>query len=107
VSPPYLVAGLSRVFRWEAGSLIIVGDTELHFDDQGHASAGNLGLLSYDFRLGGEFNLRDVVLLRMGSDSGQFSIGIGIKMGKLALDYTDYSHQELGQTHRFSVSLQI
>jgi hypothetical protein len=104
---PYLLFGVSRWINWESSKLILTSDLEFRGDDSGNEATGNLGPISWDVKLGAEFVLREIIALRVGSDSGQFGVGFGLKMKKVSLDYGFYTHDTLGETSRFGFCLNL
>jgi tetratricopeptide (TPR) repeat protein len=61
---------------------------------------------SWQWRAGLEYGLRDLFFLRGGLQSDAWSAGAGLQYAGLALDYA-LAGQELGLTHRFSLSWQF
>ncbi|MCY4172070.1 MAG: PorV/PorQ family protein [Bacteroidetes bacterium] len=97
-------------------STILIGlDFDIAFDGQ-QSDAFNLGDLSFHPRLGGEFSFRNLIALRAGlnriaqTESYGFdvvpSVGAGIKIGPLSIDYGfgDFGGlvSDLGYSHRIS-----
>jgi len=64
---------------------------------------------STSVRGGLEYNLLDALSLRagVGSNPATFSFGIGVDRSFVGFDYALTSHQELGLTHQFSVSVRF
>ena len=91
-------------------------DMDLVFDGQ-QANAFHLGNVSFHPRLGGEFSFRNLVALRAGvnriAQTNSYgldivpSIGAGVRLGPLAIDYGfgDFGGlvSDLGYSHRVSV----
>ena len=108
-----LPAGLGNTFT-------LGFDLDLAFDGQ-QANAFNAGDISFHPRLGGEFNLKNVVALRAGvnritnSDSYGLdlvpSIGAGLRLKQIAVDYGfgDFGglSSDLGYSHRISVQFSL
>ena len=69
--------------------------------------------VSFDPRIGMEYNFKDIIALRGGyNDVKQFTIGAGVKLPKLNIDYTYATFNEtksnsLPETHRISLILTI
>lgn len=81
-------------------------DLEMRFEGRDYASQFGAGPVSLDTHLGWEYQ-RELLALRFGSDVGQFTVGAGIGLPKLQIDYAFLSHGELGDTHRISARLVI
>lgn len=59
------------------------------------------------FKIGGELNFKILVLrtgYRFGYDLGNLSLGAGLKIGPINLDYANVSYSNLGDTHRVSLT---
>ncbi len=56
------------------------------------------------FHLGFQFEPREGFLLRSGLDEGEIAMGGGISYHSFQLDYALRSHQDLGLTHRLSLT---
>ncbi|MFZ5518284.1 MAG: PorV/PorQ family protein [Candidatus Zhuqueibacterota bacterium] len=102
---------LGVAYFWEssiiAGQLIPTADVDIRFENRQSASQAHMGPVSFDFHAGLEYQFRKLLALRLGSDTGRFSAGVGVKLPKLNVDYAFLSHDELGDTHRISLILTI
>jgi hypothetical protein len=81
-------------------------DLEMRFEGREYASQFGAGPVSFDTHFGWEYQ-RELLALRFGSDVGQFTVGAGIGLPKLQIDYAFLSHGDLGDTHRISARLVI
>jgi hypothetical protein len=81
-------------------------DLEMRFEGRDYAAQFGAGLVSFDTHFGWEYQ-RELLALRFGSDVGQFTVGAGIGLPKLQIDYAFLSHGDLGDTHRISARLVI
>ncbi len=81
-------------------------DLEMRFEGRDYAAQFASGLVSFDTHLGWEYQ-RELLALRFGSDVGEFTVGAGLSLPKLQIDYAFLSHGELGETHRISARLSI
>ena len=81
-------------------------DFEMRFEGRDYASQFGAGPVSFDTHFGWEYQ-RELLALRFGSDVGQFTVGAGIGLPKLQIDYAFLSHGDLGDTHRISARLVI
>lgn len=65
--------------------------------------------ISLDTHLGAEIRIRDTVGLRIGSNEGNMTAGMGFTMGisghPVSLDYAWLSHDQLENTHRVSAGV--
>ena len=62
-----------------------------------------------EVRLGAEFVVAEFLSLRAGTsmDPSSFSVGIGVRVLPIEIDYAFSRHQELGYTHRFGLCLML
>lgn len=81
-------------------------DLEMRFEGRDYAAQFGAGPVSFDTHFGWEYQ-RELLALRFGSDVGQFTVGAGIGLPKLQIDYAFLSHGDLGDTHRISARLVI
>jgi Uncharacterised protein family (UPF0164) len=88
-------------------------DFDVRFENRRFASEFNLGPVSFDMHAGVEFNIENLVYIRGGySDVKQFTVGAGIKLPKLNIDYSfaRFSESEvdrLPDSHRISMILTL
>jgi hypothetical protein len=82
-------------------------DVDIRFEGRDYAAQFAAGPMSIDSHFGWEYQLRELLALRLGSDVGRFAVGAGISLPKLQIDYAFLSHDDLGETHRISARLVI
>ena len=86
-------------------------DADIRFENRGKVAEVAAGPLSADFHFGTEYRFKDIISLRGGyNDLKMFTLGVGIKLPKLSVDYAFQSfhgQDQLGNTHRISFSLSI
>ena len=88
-------------------------DVDLRFENRRFASTFNLGPVSFDLKTGLEFNYKNIFAIRGGfNDIKQFTIGAGIKLPKLNIDYSfarmsGSEFERLPDTHRISIILTL
>jgi hypothetical protein len=82
-------------------------DLELRFEGRDYAAQVAVGPVSADTHLGWEYQFKDLLAVRLGSDAGQFAAGAGIRLPKLQIDYAFLRHEDLDNTHRISARLTI
>jgi hypothetical protein len=71
----------------------------------------HLGPASFDMHAGVEYQFKDLVALRVGySDIKQLTLGAGIHLPKLNIDYSFMKFdqtEQLGNTHRISMTFTL
>lgn len=96
----YQITALGGFFRPAA-------DMDIRFENRQFASTFNFGPVSADIRAGLEYQFRDLFALRAGySDIKQLTLGAGIHLPKLNIDYSFAKFDglyQLGNTHRISL----
>jgi hypothetical protein len=84
-------------------------DVDIRFENRKFASIANLGPVSFDPHAGLEFDFKKSVALRVGyNDIKQMTLGAGIHLRKLDIDYSFARFSKdnnLGDTHRISLRL--
>lgn len=82
-------------------------DIDIRFENRQFASVANLGPISFDPHAGLEFDYKSTVALRIGySDAKQLSLGAGLHLRMLDVDYSFAKFtgdESLGDTHRISL----
>ncbi len=110
---PTAKIGTAYILNILGGKLTPAMDFDIRFENRKTASNFNVGPVSFDARFGLEYNFKDVVAIRGGyNDVNQFTIGAGVKLPKLNIDYTfatfNASETEgLPDTHRISLILTL
>jgi len=82
-------------------------DIELRFEGRDYAAQVAAGPASADIHFGGEYQFKELLAVRFGSDAGQFSAGAGIRLPRLQIDYAYMRHEDLDNSHRISARLTI
>ncbi len=84
-------------------------DGDFRFEGRKYASQYHFGEVSLDTHVGAEFLIRERVALRIGASEGNMTAGLGINFGlfshPVSLDYAYLSHEDLDNTHRFSLGV--
>ena len=86
---------------------------DTRFENRQFASEFNIGPVSFDVQAGLEWNIQDIVYIRGGySDVKQYTVGAGVKLPKLNIDYSfaRFSASELDRlpdSHRISLILTL
>ncbi|GAB4293608.1 MAG: hypothetical protein Kow0098_14600 [Ignavibacteriaceae bacterium] len=102
-------------YGWDIlwGTLTPAIDFDIRFEGREFASYFNLGPVSFDTHTGFEYNFQNLVFIRAGyNDVKQFTVGAGVKLPKLNIDYSfaRFSQSELERlpdTHRISLILTL
>jgi hypothetical protein len=82
-------------------------DFDLRFENRQFASMAHVGPVSMDMHAGLEYGFKNLFAVRIGyNDVKQITVGAGIKLPKLNIDYSFAKfdgNDQLGNTHRISV----
>ncbi len=95
------------------GTLMPALDFDVRFENRKFASNFNIGPVSFDMHAGLEFNYKGIFAVRGGyNDVKQFTVGAGIKLPKLNIDYSfarfsESADERLPDTHRISLMLTL
>jgi hypothetical protein len=86
-------------------------DFDVRFENRRYASTTHVGPISADLHTGLEYDFRNVVAVRVGyNDVKQLTLGAGIHLPKLDIDYSFAKFDgdgQLGNTHRISLKLTL
>ena len=88
-------------------------DLDIRFENRRSSAYGNLGPISFDSHLGLEYTFKNLFSIRGGyNDVKQFTVGAGIKLPKLNIDYSfaRFSQSEIDRlpdSHRISLILTL
>lgn len=110
---PTAKIGAAYVLEILGGKVTPALDFDIRFENRRFASNFNLGPVSFDMRAGLEYNFKNLFSIRGGyNDVKQFTIGAGVKLPKLNIDYSfarfNRSEQDrLPDTHRISLMLTL
>ncbi len=110
---PTAKIGASYMLEFLGGRFTPALDFDIRFENRKTASYFNVGPISFDTRFGLEYNFKNIVSVRGGyNDVKQFTIGAGVKLPKLNIDYTFATFNKtesnsLPDTHRISLILTI
>ncbi len=113
VSPTLKVGGAYKFVEILGGYIMPALDFDVRFENRKFASNFNVGPVSFDMHAGFEYNFKNVVSVRAGyNDVKQFTIGAGVKLPKLNIDYSfaRFSSSEIDRlpdTHRISLMLTL
>jgi hypothetical protein len=110
---PTVKLGAAYALEILGGKIIPAFDFDLRFENRRFASNFNVGPVSLDMHAGLEYTFRNLFSLRGGyNDVKQFTMGAGVNLPKLNIDYTfarfNMSKDDrLDDTHRISLILTL
>lgn len=106
---PSFRTGISYLVGWDRFNLKFQPALDLNilFEGREYASQYNIGPMSFDTFLGMEVTYKNTLALRVGYDDlNRFNTGIGVKIPKIAFDYSfTADHSELGDIQRITFHL--
>jgi hypothetical protein len=89
------------------GRIAPAADFDIRFENRQSASEAHIGPVSFDFHGGMEYEFRNLIALRAGySDVKQLTLGAGVHLPKLNIDYSFARFagaEQLDNTHRISI----
>jgi len=89
------------------GRIAPATDFDIRFENRKSASEAHIGPVSFDFHGGLEYEFRNLIALRAGySDVKQLTLGAGVHLPKLNIDYSFARFagaEQLDNTHRISI----
>jgi hypothetical protein len=104
---PTLKLGTAYFLDALGGRFVPAVDVDVRFENRRYASMAHLGPVSLDVHTGVEYQIQDFAALRLGySDVKQLTIGAGLRLPKLNIDYSFAKFDgidQLGNTHRISL----
>ncbi len=108
---PTLKLGAAYFLEIFKGRLTPAVGADVRFENRRFSSVMNVGPVSIDPQVGLEFDYKNLVAIRAGyNDVGNLTLGAGIHLRKLDIDYSfakfDAADQ-LGNTHRISLRLTL
>lgn len=110
---PTLKVGAAYQLDILGGKVSPAVDFDIRFENRRYAAQFNVGPVSFDPHVGLEYKFKDLFAVRAGyNDVKQFTIGAGVKLPKLNIDYSfarfNMSETDrLPDTHRISLILSI
>jgi hypothetical protein len=113
ISPTLKIGGAYKITGFLGGYIMPVLETDVRFENRRFASTFNLGPVSFDMLAGLEINIENLVYIRGGyTDVKQVTIGAGVKLPKLNIDYSfaRFSESEIDRlpdSHRISLILTL
>ncbi|MGB8318362.1 MAG: PorV/PorQ family protein [Ignavibacteriaceae bacterium] len=110
---PTAKLGAGYTFEFLGGKITPAVDFDVRFENRQFASNFHVGPVSFDMHSGLEYNYKNLFSIRGGyNDVKQFTVGAGIKLPKLNIDYSFArfnmgADERLGDTHRISLTLTL
>jgi hypothetical protein len=110
---PTAKLGVAYMLNILGGTVTPALDIDVRFENRRSSAYGNLGPISFDSHVGLEYTFKNLFSVRGGyNDVKQFTIGAGIKLPKLNIDYSfaRFSYAEIDRlpdTHRISLILTL
>jgi len=103
---PTLKLGISTShwIRPLRGTFLVSIDQDIRFEGRRKTSQFSVGKVSDDFRLGFEYLYSNTLGVRLGSDYGDLTAGLGFKYRNYSIDYAFLSHPDLRGSYRLSAS---
>lgn len=93
------------------GTLTPVMDFDVRFENRKQSANANLGPVSFDMHAGLEYTFRNLISLRTGySDLGNLTLGAGVKLPKINIDYSFSKFdglEDLGNSHIISLTFTL
>jgi len=104
---PTLKIGSAYSIDALGGTFTPAVDVDIRFENRRYSSMFHLGHVSFDVHSGLEYQFKNLVALRAGySDVKQLTLGAGLHLPKLTIDYSFVKFDgknQLGNTHRISL----
>ncbi|MCJ7552527.1 MAG: PorV/PorQ family protein [Ignavibacteriaceae bacterium] len=113
ISPTLKLGAAFKVVEILGGYIMPALDFDVRFENRRYASNFNVGPVSFDMHVGFEYNFKNLFSVRAGyNDVKQFTVGAGVKLPKLNIDYSfaRFSESEierLPDSHRISLILTL
>jgi hypothetical protein len=113
ISPTLKIGAAYKIVEILGGYIMPALDFDIRFENRQFASNFNLGPVSFDMHAGFEYSYKNLFAVRAGySDVKQFTVGAGVKLPKLNIDYSfaRFSQSEIDRlpdTHRISLMLTL
>ncbi len=116
---PSIKAGVTYpiTFSLMGGRVQPALDFLIRFENRQENALASLGRASFDLNMGWEYVYHNAFSIRLGfsdvgqsdvqMDFGRFTVGAGLHLPKLNIDYAFLGHEELGSTHRISARLTL
>ena len=113
ISPTLKIGTAYKLTEFLGGYIMPALDFDVRFENRQFASNFNLGPVSFDMHAGLEYTFKNLIYIRGGyNDVKQFTIGAGVKLPKLNIDYSfarfnESAIERLDDSHRISIMLTL
>ena len=113
ISPTLKIGTAYKLTEFLGGYIMPALDFDIRFENRQFASNFNLGPVSFDMHAGLEYTFKNLIYIRGGyNDVKQFTIGAGVKLPKLNIDYSfarfnESAIERLDDSHRISIMLTL
>ncbi|MEO8666293.1 MAG: PorV/PorQ family protein [Ignavibacteria bacterium] len=111
VITPTAKLGTAYQIEFLKGTLTPAVDFDVRFENRRSSANANLGPVSFDMHAGVEYSFRNLISLRTGySDLGNLTLGAGVKLPKINIDYSFSKFdglEELGSSHLISLTFTL
>jgi hypothetical protein len=112
IVPALRLGAAYKYYIHEDHSIMPVVDGTFRFEGRSESAMADLGIASLDAQAGLEYSFKDRFYVRGGiNDVKQLSIGAGVKLPKLNIDYSFSNENDelhgFGATHRISLMLTL
>jgi len=113
ISPTLKIGSSYKIVEILGGYIMPALDFDIRFENRQFASNFNIGAVSFDMHAGLEWNIENLVYIRGGyNDVKQFTVGAGVKLPKLNIDYSfaRFNQSEIDRlpdSHRISIILTL
>jgi len=107
---PTLKVGSAYLIEAFGGRFAPAMDFDIRFENRRTASLAHLGPVSVDLHTGMEYQFKDLIALRVGySDIKQLTLGAGVHLPKLNIDYSfmRFDQGDNMDTHRISMTFTL
>ncbi len=100
-------AAYKKSFLFLRSQLLFSVQQDIRFEGQSYSSQIEFGdVANADFQIGADYQMLDILALRLGSNAGELTAGAGLGFKMLRIDYAFMSY-ELGNAHRVSASIRF
>ena len=110
ITPTLKIGSAYSLDLWK-GVLTPVVDFDVRFENRQSSANAHIGPVSFDMHAGAEYCFLDLVSLRGGyNDIGNLTLGAGIKLPKINIDYSFAKFdgdEALGNSHRISLTFTL
>jgi hypothetical protein len=108
VNPSVTIGGRwTRSVPGLRGDMTLALDLPMTFEGREKASQLSAGRIGTDFQGGFEYWFSRAIAFRLGTSTGSWTAGGGLRYRGFGSDYAFLPHDDLGDTHRISASVRF